>query len=132
MVDDKSVGTEFGEKQSNEQPLKQQQEQGAKSKTTKSNSSQQSQQKQENDSAKQGKKIVDENIYAELPEQPKRLAPSPPGDVKQRSQSVKSRRRAPAPPALARSTSGLLNDPDISSIKIGIYLYFIILWICLV
>lgn len=96
MVDDKSVGTEFGEKQSNEKSTKQQ---------------------QEHNSSKQGKKIVDENIYAELPEQPKRLAPSPPGDIKQRSQSVKSRRRAPAPPDLSRSTSGLLSHPEICTFQ---------------
>lgn len=96
MVDDKSVATEFGEKQSNENSTKQQ---------------------QEHNSSKQGKKIVDENIYAELPEQPKRLAPSPPGDIKQRSQSVKSRRRAPAPPDLSRSTSGLLSHPEIYTVQ---------------
>ena len=53
---------------------------------------------------------IDEYVYMELPEQPKRQAPIPPNSTatpdRQKSQSLKARRKAPAPPSKSRSFSG--------------------------
>ena len=56
------------------------------------------------------RKISDENVYMDLPEQPKRQAPVvptvPSPSKRQQSQSLKARRKAPAPPTKSRSFSG--------------------------
>ena len=60
-----------------------------------------------------------ESLYMELPEQPKRRAPSPPRATfdsqkskpldSPMSESMRSRRKAPAPPSLSRRMSGKLS-----------------------
>ena len=56
------------------------------------------------------RKLSDEYVYMDLPEQPKRQAPVVPNvsspSKRQQSQSLKARRKAPAPPTKSRSFSG--------------------------
>ncbi len=59
----------------------------------------------QNNMTESHEKEPDESLYMELPDQPKRRAPSPPRKLPSRdSQSFKNRRKAPPPPSTPRPT----------------------------
>jgi len=65
------------------------------------------------------RKISDEYVYMDLPEQPKRQAPVVPNvsspSKRQQSQSLKARRKAPAPPTKSRSFSEIKENTVLAS-----------------